>query len=187
LYLERNYKFNSLNFKTHNQREKKESIGENIAREEMASISNSNDIKNNGEEKKLGAEEVVIEEESFSRAMELASSIVLSMTLLSATELGVFQVLAKAGEDSRLSPKDIALRISCQNPKAPGMLDRVLALLASHKIVKCHVISDHENLGSFHRLYSITPVARLFAPNSDGVSLGPLIALFQDQLYLRSW
>ncbi|RHN41568.1 putative caffeate O-methyltransferase [Medicago truncatula] len=67
------------------------------------------------------------------------------------------------------------------------MLDRILAVLASHDVLKCLVIQDEQKLGTFHRFYSMTPVARFFAPNSDGVSLGPLLALIQDNVFLASW
>lgn len=127
------------------------------------------------------------DEESFSYAVQLSNSIVLSMALQSATELGVFEVLQKAGRDTPLSSDEIASRLSCTNPDAPKMLDRILALLASHSVLNCSVHPDQHNFGSFHRLYTTTPVAKFFAPNSDGVSLGPLIALHQDKIFLQSW
>nr|ACJ84924.1 unknown [Medicago truncatula] len=127
------------------------------------------------------------DEESFSYAVQLSNSIVLSMALQSAIELGVFEVLQKAGRDTPLSSDEIASRLSCTNPDAPKMLDRILALLASHSVLNCSVHPDQHNLGSFHRLYAMTSVAKFFAPNSDGVSLGPLIALHQDKIYLQSW
>jgi len=127
------------------------------------------------------------DEESFSRAMQLGGSVVLSMALQTATELGVFKVLKEAGEDAKLSAKDIASKISCTNPEAASMLDRLLALLSSHSILNCSLISDHQLPPTFQRLYTITPVATFFAPNSDGVSLGPLMALLQDKIFLHSW
>ncbi|XP_004509701.1 cathecol O-methyltransferase 1-like isoform X1 [Cicer arietinum] len=127
------------------------------------------------------------DEESFAYAMQLCNSIVLPMTLQSAIDLGVFDVLQKAGEGAQLSAHEIASRISCNNPDAPKMLDRILALLASHSVLKCLVIQDEEKLGSFHRLYTMSPVAKFLVPNSDGVSLGPLLSLIQDKVFLASW
>ncbi|XP_027350208.1 caffeic acid 3-O-methyltransferase-like [Abrus precatorius] len=127
------------------------------------------------------------DEESFAYASQLGSSVVLPMALQSASELGVFDVLQKAGADAKLSAKDIASQLSCENPQAPSMLDRILALLTSHSILICSLIPDHQNIGSFLRLYTITPVAKFFARNSDGVSLTPLMALIQDQVFLQSW
>ncbi|KAL2954828.1 hypothetical protein AAZX31_19G245700 [Glycine max] len=148
----------------------------------MANLPNS---KLYGKEKMKGEQELE-DEESFSRAMLLCSSVVVSMALQSATELGVFDVLQEAG--AKLSAKEIASKLSCDNnPEADSMLDRLLALLASHSILNCSLILDHQNLGTFQRLYTITPVARFFARNSDGVSLGPLMALLQDKIFLHSW
>ncbi|XP_039684522.1 caffeic acid 3-O-methyltransferase [Medicago truncatula] len=127
------------------------------------------------------------DEESFLYAIQLCNSMVLPMVLHSASQLGVFDVLQKAGKGAQLSADEIASRISCSNPDAPKMLDRILVLLASHDVLKCLIIQDEQKLGTFHRLYSMTPVARFFAPNSDGVSLGPLLALGQDKVFLASW
>ena len=140
----------------------------------------------NGEEKRKEEEETE-DEESFLRAMQLVSSVVLPMAVQSATELGVFEVLKEAGEGAKLSAKEIASKISCSNPEAASMLDRLLLLLSSHSILNSSLISDHRVPPTFHRLYTITPVAAFFAPNSDGVSLGPLMALIQDKITLDSW
>ncbi|KAK7354872.1 hypothetical protein VNO80_20424 [Phaseolus coccineus] len=149
----------------------------------MASLPDS---RLNGEEKRKEAEEVQ-DEESFLRALQLTSSMVLSMALQSATELGVFEVLKEAGEAAKLSAKDIASKICCSNPEAASMLDRLLALLSSHSILNSSLVSDHHVPPTFHRLYTITPVAAFFVPNSDGVSLGPVMALSQDKIFLQSW
>ncbi|QCE13375.1 flavonol 3-O-methyltransferase [Vigna unguiculata] len=149
----------------------------------MANLPSS---KLNGEEKKKETEEGE-DEESFLRAMQLVNSVVLPMALQSATELGVFEVLKEAGEGAKLSAKDIASKISSTNPEAPSMLDRILTLFSSHSILHSSLVSDHRLPPTFHRLYSITPVATFFARNSDGVSLGPLMALLQDKIFLHSW
>ncbi|WJX93488.1 hypothetical protein P8452_75006 [Trifolium repens] len=151
----------------------------------MANLSDVIKLGKSSEERR--EEQELDDEESFSYAIHLANSIVLPMALQSATELGVFDVLQKAGKGAQLSAEEIADRLSCNNPDAPKMLDRILALLASHDILKCLVFQDQEKLGSFHRLYSMTPVAKFFSPNSDGVSLGPLLSLTQDKVFLASW
>ncbi|KAK7354871.1 hypothetical protein VNO80_20423 [Phaseolus coccineus] len=150
---------------------------------EMASLPDS---RLNGEEKRKEEEEIE-DAESFSRAMQLATSMALSMAVQSATELGVFQVLKEAGEGAKLSAKDIASKICCSNPEAASMLDRLLALLSSHSILNSSLISDHRVPPTVHRLYTITPVAAFFVPNSDGVSLGPLVALSLDKILLQNW
>ncbi|XP_050916911.1 caffeic acid 3-O-methyltransferase isoform X2 [Lathyrus oleraceus] len=129
------------------------------------------------------------EEESFAYAIQLAISIALPMALQCAIELGVFEVLQKAGKDNYLSADDIVSRLTnINNPKASKMLDRILALLASHSVLNCRIIPHEENhFDSFQRHYSITCVSNFFAPNSDGVSLTPLIALNNDKVILASW
>ncbi|KAK7258422.1 hypothetical protein RIF29_23998 [Crotalaria pallida] len=127
------------------------------------------------------------DEEAFSYASQLANSIVLSMSLQSATELGVFDILQKSGPASQLSAKQIATQLCCKNPEAASMLDRVLGLFASYNILKCSVVPVDQKLGSFQRLYSMAPVAKFFASDSDGFSLGPYMALIHDNVFLRSW
>ncbi|KAH7519390.1 hypothetical protein FEM48_Zijuj08G0031100 [Ziziphus jujuba var. spinosa] len=125
------------------------------------------------------------EEESFCYAMQIVMSSVLSMSMQSATELGVFDVIAKAGPGSKLSSSDIAAQMPIKNPEAPIMLDRILRLLASHSLLSCSVVADDN--GSFERLYSLAPASKFFVTNKDGVSLGPLMALIQDNVFLTSW
>lgn len=126
------------------------------------------------------------EEKSFSCALQLSTSIVLPMVLHSATELGVFDILAKAGPGAKLSPSQIVAQMPTENPDAAMMLDRILKLLVSHSVLGCTGVAD-EDFGSFQRLYSLTPVSEYFVTNEDGVSLGPLMALAQDQVFIKSW
>ncbi|KAK2649931.1 hypothetical protein Ddye_017420 [Dipteronia dyeriana] len=120
------------------------------------------------------------EEETWSSAMQLAMSIVLPMTMQTALELGIFEIIAKAGVGGSLSAPHIASQLPTKNPDAPTMLDRVLRLLVSHSVLGCSV-SDGE------RLYSLAPVSKYFVPNQDGVSLRPYMALVQDKVYWDSW
>ncbi|OIW16867.1 hypothetical protein TanjilG_16447 [Lupinus angustifolius] len=57
------------------------------------------------------------DEEAFSYATQLGFSIVLSMSLQSAIELGVFDILQKAGPGAQLSTKQIA----SHSPSYPGV------------------------------------------------------------------
>ncbi|KAM4105251.1 hypothetical protein ACJW30_06G218100 [Castanea mollissima] len=126
------------------------------------------------------------EEKSFSCAMQFSTSIVLPMVLHSATELGVFDILAKAGPGAKLSPSQIVAQMPTKNPDAAMMLDRILKLLVSHSVLGCTVVAD-EDFGPFQRLYSLTPVSEYFVTNEDGVSLGPFMALAQDQVFIKCW
>lgn len=144
----------------------------------------------NGESKHLNqahAGQAPEDEESFLSAMQLVTSSVLSMALQAAFELGVFDTIAGAGEGARLPAKDIAALVSCKNPEAPAMLDRVLSLLASHSVLHCSVLDDDPQEGSKQRAYSLSPVSKYFVTDADGVSCGPLMALIHDKVFLESW
>ncbi|XP_054799558.1 cathecol O-methyltransferase 1-like [Prosopis cineraria] len=127
------------------------------------------------------------DEESFSCAM-LATSTAISMAMQTSVELGVFDVIHRAGPCTEISAAEIASEVSCKNPEAASALDRLLHLLASHSVLRCSVIVD-ENGGSgcYRRLYSLSPVAKFFVRNADGASLGPFIELAQDKVFLDSW
>lgn len=128
------------------------------------------------------------EEENFSCAMQLVLSSVLSMSLHTAIELGVFDIIAKAGEGAELSPAEIAAELSTNNPEAPAMLDHILRMLASHSVLNCTVVGEsNSESNKFQRLYSLGPVAKYFVTNEDGVSFGNLMALAQDKISLESW
>ncbi|KAK8641236.1 hypothetical protein V6N13_010655 [Hibiscus sabdariffa] len=124
------------------------------------------------------------DEESFSYAAQIVNSCVLPMSMHAAIQLDIFEIMAKAGPDAKLSPKEIAAQLATTNPEAPSMLDRILRLLASHSIVGCSMADDE---GNPQRLYALTPVSRFFVRNEDGVSLAPLMNLIQDKVFLDSW
>ncbi|EEF47071.1 anthranilate N-methyltransferase [Ricinus communis] len=120
-------------------------------------------------------------DENFGYAMQLALGSALPMSLHAAIELGVFEIIAKAGPESKLSASEITAEIpDVQNPDAAITLDRVLRLLASHNVLGC-------SLNGLERLYSLNPVSKYFVPNQDGISLGPFMALIQDKVFLDSW
>ncbi|XP_022754232.1 caffeic acid 3-O-methyltransferase-like [Durio zibethinus] len=125
------------------------------------------------------------DQESFAYAFEIVISCVLPMSMHAAIQLGIFDIIAKAGPDAKLSPKELAAQLPTKNPEASSMLDRVLRVLASHGIVGCSLADDEE--GNPQRLYSITPVSKFFVQNEDGFSLGPLMNLIQDKVYFDSW
>ncbi|KAB2627614.1 caffeic acid 3-O-methyltransferase 1-like [Pyrus ussuriensis x Pyrus communis] len=129
------------------------------------------------------------EEENFCYAMQIAFSSVLSMSMQSAIELGVFDIIAKAGPGAKLSSSEIVAHIGSgtRNSEAPMMLDRILRLLASHSILICSFVANEEDGSDSQRLYSLGPVSNYFVTNEDGVSLGPLMAFIQDKILLDNW
>ncbi|XP_043719655.1 caffeic acid 3-O-methyltransferase-like [Telopea speciosissima] len=121
------------------------------------------------------------EEESQLLAMQMVSGSVLPMVLRAAVELNVFDIIAEAGPNARLSPLDIASRLPTQNPDAPAHLDRMLRLLVSHSLLTCTVLT-HDN-----RVYGLAPASKLFLKNKDGGSLAPYLLLIQDYALIKTW
>ncbi|XP_065860022.1 cathecol O-methyltransferase 1-like [Euphorbia lathyris] len=115
-------------------------------------------------------------EENFGYAIQLALSSALPMALHSAIQLGVFEIIANA----KLSSSEIAAKMPTTNPDAAMMLDRILRLLASHKVVDC-------SLNGLDRVYGLNSVSKYFVPNQSGMSLAPLMTLVQDKVFLESW
>ncbi|OMO70088.1 O-methyltransferase, family 2 [Corchorus olitorius] len=126
------------------------------------------------------------DEEAFSYAIQIADTLVLPMSMQAAIQLQVFEIIAKAGPDAKLSAKQIATQLPTKNPEAPSMLDRILRVLASHSIVGCS-LGDEEHGGNPERVYSLRPVSKYYVGNEDGVSLAPLLNLIQDNVFLASW
>ncbi|KAF7145893.1 hypothetical protein RHSIM_Rhsim04G0104600 [Rhododendron simsii] len=165
---------------------------------DLSITSNKKDVENGDGSNRAEEEEL----RSFSNAIELAFSIVLPMVMKAAVELQVLDIIAKAGPRAQLSPSQIASQLPASallcNPGAPKMLDRMLRLLASHSILTCSAVDfhsdDHHDSPSTaaaaledKRLYGLTPLAKYFVPNQDGVSLGPLMCLVQDNVCMKSW
>ncbi|XP_042969179.1 caffeic acid 3-O-methyltransferase-like [Carya illinoinensis] len=122
------------------------------------------------------------EDESFVYAGQLANSLVLPMALQTAIELGVFEILAKAGPGAKLSPSQISTEMPATNPEAPEMLDRILRMLASHSVLNCYVGVD--DAGSFQRLYALSPVSKHFVTVQDGGLVPPYDGLASRQSLL---
>ncbi|KAL6349293.1 hypothetical protein AAG906_033949 [Vitis piasezkii] len=118
-------------------------------------------------------------------AMQLVSASVLPMVLKAALELGVLDIIGRAGPGALLSPSEIASHIPTHNPDAPFALDRILRLLASHSILTYSLDTHHD--GKVHRLYGLAPVAKYFVPNQDGVSLAIYLRTIQDKVTVDIW
>ncbi|PON78922.1 O-methyltransferase COMT-type [Parasponia andersonii] len=144
-------------------------------------MASSLELENGGSPKVVRDDERKKVEESFSYAAQLVNSAVLSMSLQSTIELGVFDIIGKAGEGGKLSASEIVAQMPSNNPDAPRMLDRILRMLASHSVLTCSVVADDL------RVYGLNDVTKLFVTNEDGVSLGPLMSLLQDKVFLDSW
>lgn len=149
------------------------------------------ETNNNGEAKHLKQEvgHVQQEEDAIVFALNMISSVVFPLAVRSAVELGIFDILAKAGElGVKLSAEDIAVKVGSHNPEAPTMLDRLLRLLTSHSMLHCSLSKDQQQgLASPQRLYALAPASKYFVTDADGVSLGPTLNLPLDKVFLESW
>ncbi|MFQ6638005.1 hypothetical protein Gotur_012913 [Gossypium turneri] len=120
-------------------------------------------------------------------AMQLVSSSVVPMVLKASIELGVFEIIQRAGPGALLSPSQIASQLPSQgNPKAPLFLDRLLRLLASHSILTFSLVTNHQD-GQVDRLYGLAPVAKYFIRSRGGGSLSPWLDLYQHKVTIDSW
>ncbi|KAE8710729.1 Caffeic acid 3-O-methyltransferase [Hibiscus syriacus] len=127
----------------------------------------------------------VSDEEAHLFAMQLTSASVLPMVLKSAIDLNLLEILAKAGPDAFLSPKELASQLPTNNPDAPFMLDRILRLLATYSILTCSLRTlPHEKV---ERLYGLGPVCKFLTKNQDGVSFSALTLMNQDKVFVESW
>ncbi|XP_038709623.1 caffeic acid 3-O-methyltransferase-like isoform X1 [Tripterygium wilfordii] len=119
-------------------------------------------------------------EDDFTCISQLTMVSVLPLAMKAAFELGVFEIIAKAGPDAKLSASEIVAQMPARNPDAHLLLDRILMLLATHNVLGCSVVD-------MKRLYSLTSMAKYFVPNQDGVSLGAPLALALDEVFFKSW
>ncbi|CAM6019931.1 unnamed protein product [Sphagnum balticum] len=117
-----------------------------------------------------------------------------------AVELGVFEILAKAGASGRksLTAKEIAEQLVRPGANGAvvnqGYLQRVLRLLASVNVLSESVevvASELGNLTSsntYHRRsYALTQVGKHFVRGEDGVSLAPLMLMTEDWVFKKAW
>lgn len=126
------------------------------------------------------------EERNCTYAMQLLSSSVLPFVLNSTIELDVFEILAK-NKTTKLSASEIVSHIpNCKNPDAATMLDRMLYVLASYSLLDCSV-DEEGNRGAMERRYGLSGVGKFFVRDEDGASMGPLLALLQDKVFINSW
>ncbi|XP_068650128.1 caffeic acid 3-O-methyltransferase 1-like [Aristolochia californica] len=117
-------------------------------------------------------------------AMQLASLSVLPMALKATIELGVLEIIAKAGPGACLSTSEISSQLPTQNPEAATMLDRILRLLASYSVLTCSLVDAP---GGIERQYGLAPVCKFLVKNEDGVSISPLVLMDQDKVLMESW
>jgi len=130
--------------------------------------------------------EVVSDEEAFLFAMELVIASAVPMVLKSALDLGILEIIAKAGPGAYLSPSQIAAQIPIiKNPNASALLDRMLRLLASYKILTHSLIQSSDGKAENH--YGLHPKGKYFVTNEDGVSVAALFLMLHDKVLKEMW
>ncbi|CAK9875732.1 unnamed protein product [Sphagnum jensenii] len=128
--------------------------------------------------------------------MRLATTMVVPAALKAATDLGVFEILAKArGAGKSLTAKEIASQVL--RPDSGGLsvindryLERILRLLASENVVResAVTVASANSSSSTDRCYALQPVGTYFVRNDeDTASLAPFIILLQDRDFIEPW
>lgn len=145
----------------------------------------------NSMENQMGtsSKELDDEEENLSQyALQLASASVLPMVLKAAVELGVLEIIQRAGPGALLSSSQIASQIPTHsNADSSSLLDCMLRLLATHSILTCSTSTDHQHGGIVLRLYGLAPVSKYFVRNQNGGSMAPLLDMIQDKAITNIW
>lgn len=115
----------------------------------------------------------------------LASPSVMPMVLKAVVELNILEIIAEAGPHALLSASHIVSQLPTKNPNAAAVVDRMLRLLACYEVLTHSLRSLPD--GAVERLYGLTPAARCFLKNQDGLSLASLILLNQDKITMEPW
>ncbi|GMN31200.1 hypothetical protein TIFTF001_003147 [Ficus carica] len=103
------------------------------------------------------------------------------MVLKADLELGVLDIIQRAGPGALLSPSQIASELKAHNLDTAALaLDRLLRLLSAYSVLTCSV-SHNQPDGKALRLCGLAPVSEYFVPNHEGASLAPLLFLMQDK------
>nr|QLI49054.1 O-methyltransferase 2 [Gloriosa superba] len=117
------------------------------------------------------------EDALFLSAMRLSGTSGIPMVLKAAIELDVLEIINRAGPGAHLSATEIASQIpGVTNPEAPAALERILRFLASHSVLTCK-----------ERRYGLAPMSKFLIRNQYGESLGDLILMDQDPVFIKSW
>uniref|UniRef100_A0A2P2J150 Uncharacterized protein MANES_08G155200 n=1 Tax=Rhizophora mucronata TaxID=61149 RepID=A0A2P2J150_RHIMU len=105
-------------------------------------------------------------------AMQLTVSSFFNVTLRTVIELGLLEIIAKAGKGAQLSASEIASHLPTKTPDTPAIIDRMLRLMTSYSILTCSLVNDKE--GHPQRLYGLGPVCKYLTRDEDGVSFAPV-------------
>ncbi|XVF42583.1 hypothetical protein PTKIN_Ptkin01aG0375600 [Pterospermum kingtungense] len=125
------------------------------------------------------------EDEDCLQAIQLATSTVLPFALKVAVDLDLFEIMAKAGPGSMLSPAEIVSHLPANNPEAPSIIDRILRFLAARSILTCKLVTDKD--GETKRVYGIASVGKYFVRDEAGISVVPMLNMSLDRRLVENF
>ncbi|XVF18444.1 hypothetical protein REPUB_Repub11eG0022100 [Reevesia pubescens] len=134
------------------------------------------------------------QDEAFAYAWSLHSSGTFIHVLNASIELGLFDIIARAGPGAHISASDIAAQLPTKNLDAPSFLDRMLRLLACYSLLTCSSRTineaEEEEVGKVEKHYGLAPAAKAFVRGEDGGFLAtfpPNIGLMEPWPYLKDF
>ncbi|CAH8355906.1 unnamed protein product [Eruca vesicaria subsp. sativa] len=82
------------------------------------------------------------------QALKITSTLAFPVVFKASLELGVLDTIVAYGKDAWLSSSEIAVGLPTKptNPQAPMLLDRILRLLISHSVLKCHILKPEKKI-----------------------------------------
>ncbi|KAG2239147.1 hypothetical protein Bca52824_090007 [Brassica carinata] len=114
------------------------------------------------------------EEEDMLLAMHLCGIDLIAYAVKTATELDLFESMAKARPlGTHLSTLDLAAKAAPNNPDASVMIDRLLRLLVSYSVCTCKLVKDEQ--GKESRTYGLGKVGKKFIKDEHGISIASYV------------
>ncbi|KAF3534171.1 hypothetical protein DY000_02039069 [Brassica cretica] len=114
------------------------------------------------------------EEEDMLLAMHLCGIDLIAYAVKTATELDLFEIMAKARPlGTHLSTLDLASKTAPNNPDASVMIDRLLRLLVAYSVCTCKFVKDEK--GRESRTYGLGKVGKKFIKNENGISIASYV------------
>ncbi|KAK9116232.1 hypothetical protein Sjap_015179 [Stephania japonica] len=110
----------------------------------------------------------------------LGRLICVPMALRAAIDLGVFEIIAAAGQGAHLTSSEIVSKIPTTNANAATALDRILRMLAAASL-----LSVTTRPSTAERAYGLTAESLTLVPNKEGVSVVPMMLLAFDDALMK--
>lgn len=104
------------------------------------------------------------------------------MAMQAVYELGTFEIIDKAGPGAKALCFRYCNPVAHQEERCTHDAESDSQVLASYSVVECSL-----DVSGAQRIYSLNSASIYYVPNKDGASLGLVILLVQDQVFLESW